>query len=551
MSVRRRVQLLLLGFLLLIVVDGAFAVLGVVERDHAHEDLADGHGRALQITNRLLASFVDQETGYRGFVVTGDEKFLGTYRAARRAAERQLTTLHVLFASEPRLLAATDRVAASWRRWSGRAARPDIQAVRGEPSKNARRLAHGGRAHRLFDDLRGDMARLRGVSARTSQRSRVRFDRATDRLTTVLLVSVATAGALTVAAAVLLQRWLGTPLRGLSAAVRRVAAGSLEERIPSEGPSDLAALGRDVERMRRRILTELDNAVRAREALQQQGLAVLTLRSQLDPSHDGLPHPMALSASFTPAQGVLAGDWYDVVELGDGHFLLAVVDVSGHGPVAGVLALRIKQLLVAVGREGLSPGEALTWLSSQLGETGESFATCVLLEVDGPRGRCRHANAGHPPAIVLADGRPRELAPTGPLLGPFEASWGTTELPLDDVELLFAYTDGLVEARDAQGREFGVARVLDLITRHRSAGPDGIVQACVDAVHAFHPGRLTDDLTIVALAPDMRRLAGSPRAGGAVPKAGTVPGAAGPGYRPTPPAPPGFRPTPPAPPIAG
>jgi serine phosphatase RsbU (regulator of sigma subunit)/CHASE3 domain sensor protein len=538
LSVRRRVQLLLLGFLVLIVVDGIFAVLGVIERDHAHEDLAGGQGRAREVTNRLLASFADQETGFLGFVETGDEKFLGTYRAGRRAAERQLTTLRVLFAGEPRLLAATDRVAASWRRWSGQAARPDIRALRGTPSGRAARLAYGGRAHRLFEDLRDDMARLRTASARASQRSRVRFDRAAGRLTTVLLVSVVAAAALTVAAAVLLQRWLGTPLRGLSAAVRRVAAGSLDERIPSEGPSDLAALGRDVERMRRRILTELENAVRAREALQQQGLAVLTLRSQLDPSHDGLPPPMALSASFSPAQGVLAGDWYDVVELGDGHFLLAVVDVSGHGPVAGVLALRIKQLLVAVGREGLSPGETLTWLASQLGETGESFATCVLMEVDGPRGRCRHANAGHPPAIVVADGRPRQLDPTGPLLGPFEASWGTTEVALDDVELLFAYTDGLVEARDAQGREFGVTRVLDLVARHRRAGPDGVVQACVDAVHAFHPGRLTDDLTIVALAPDTRRVAGS-RAEGAVPEGGTAPGAARRGSRPTAPGPPG------------
>ncbi|MDP8977161.1 MAG: SpoIIE family protein phosphatase [Actinomycetota bacterium] len=340
----------------------------------------------------------------------------------------------------------------------------------------------------------------------------VEGNRAGERLTTVLLVSVAVAAVLTVAAAALLQRWLGTPLRGLSAAVRRVAAGSLDEPIPSTGPSDLGALGRDVERMRRRILTELENAVRAREALQQQGLAVLTLRSQLEPSHDGLPPPMALAASFTPAQGALAGDWYDVVELGDGRFLLAVVDVSGHGPVAGVLALRIKQLLVAVSREGLSPGEALTWLSSQLGDTGESFATCVLLEVDGPRTRVRHANAGHPPAIVVIDGRPHQLPPTGPLLGPFEATWETTELPLDGAELLFAYTDGLVEARDSRDREFGVERVLDLLARHRGVGPDEVVQACVDAVHVFHPGRLTDDLTVVALAPDVARLSGSPRA---------------------------------------
>ncbi|MBW3603228.1 MAG: CHASE3 domain-containing protein, partial [Actinobacteria bacterium] len=184
--------MLLLGFLLLLVVDGAIAFLGVVERNHAYEDLAAVHGRARAVTSRLLASFVDQRTSHRDFLATGDERFLDAYRAARRAAERQLTTLRVLFAGEPRLRAATDRVEESWRRWSRRAARTGIEAEHGNASARAQQLARGGRARRLFDDLRGDLARLRRASARTALRSRVRFNHAAERLTTVLLASVTT-----------------------------------------------------------------------------------------------------------------------------------------------------------------------------------------------------------------------------------------------------------------------------------------------------------------------------------------------------------------------
>lgn len=81
-----------------------------------------------------------------------------------------------------------------------------------------------------------------------------------------------------------------------------------------------------------------------------------------------------------------------------------MVDISGHGPVAGLFALKIKQLLAPALRLGMSPGDALRWVADQLGDTGDQFATCLVVEISPSSGHCRYANAGHPPARRLAPG---------------------------------------------------------------------------------------------------------------------------------------------------
>ena len=179
---------------------------------------------------------------------------------------------------------------------------------------------------------------------------------------------------------------------------------------------------------------------------------------------------------------------------------LVVVDISGHGAVSGVLALRCKELLRAGLREGLAPGEAVQWAAEQLDDLAEeSFLTTFVAVVDLKTGDVTYASAGHPPALLCSPSHAAELAPTGPIVGPFVGPWQNATAGLDHGDALAVYTDGLTEVRNAAGKEFGLQRLTDLVCGAAPDDADAIVKRCVDDVTSFAPGRLRDDVTIALL----------------------------------------------------
>lgn len=294
------------------------------------------------------------------------------------------------------------------------------------------------------------------------------------------------------------RQWFGEPLGRISAAVDRVSAGDFNHRIPQVGSPGLRRLAQDVETMRARTVGLYEASQRAVEALAQQGAAVTSLRTELAPSRSDLPASAAFAAVLEPAEGVLAGDWYDCLDLGGGKVALAVVDVTGHGPQAGIFALRAKHLLGPAIDETASPGEALTWLARRMGDTGERFLSAFLAEVDTTTGVCRWANAGHPSAFVVGMDQVAELGQTGPILGPLPARWETEEFRICPSSTLVAYTDGLVEARSGRS-EFGTERLFRVLRDRAGSDPAAVITAALREVRRFAGGRVHDDITVVAL----------------------------------------------------
>jgi sigma-B regulation protein RsbU (phosphoserine phosphatase) len=315
-----------------------------------------------------------------------------------------------------------------------------------------------------------------------------------------VFVSFGLAVGLLVVSAVAIERWVHRPIEQLSDAVTDVTGGNLYREIPSPPVPDFAELGADVDRMRLRILQELDDADRAREALAKRGLLVLALRDELARGRDSLPPPLAAAARFEPAEGVLAGDWWDIVRLDDDRAAVALVDVSGHGAASGVFALRAKQLFMAALRSGWPPGDALHWIAQSLGDTGEQFLTGVVLEVSATTRRWRYANAGHPPMLLCRPGGIDQLPPTGPLLGPLPGTWDTHEIDVDDRTFVTVYTDGLIEARNEQHGEFGVERLVQVVLQSNGRNrPDEVADACLASLRRFTARRPDDDVTLVVL----------------------------------------------------
>lgn len=500
MRLRRRMQLLFVPLLVLLAanlgLDGYF----VHQRDRVLE-VVDGRltPSRLALAN-LLVALVDQETGERGYIITGQEAFLDPYRDGQARVDARLDELDRLLAPDHDLVAGVGRVRSRITAWRQLGAEFELDTKRAGRDAEAAALVATGTGMVLFDRARVEVADLQDAVRAELERREERLEDFRRRLSQVRLATVAIGLGIVVVCGWLLSRWITRPVEALGRAIRVVAGGELDHVIPAPGPPDVADLGRDVEAMRLRLLAEVDTARAAQAALAQRGMVVLGMRDELAPGPLDLHHELSIAARFRPAEGVVAGDWYDMVALGPDRFAIALVDVSGHGASAGVFALKTKYLALAALRDGRGPAESLQWVAGQLGDTGDVFLTGVILEIDLSARSLRYASAGHPP-VLLAHGRTiTELGPTGPLLGPLDAAWTDARMALPTGATLAIYSDGLIEAHGADEAEFGVDRLRAAVAaRSRPCDSESLAGACLEELDRLGLGHDHDDITLIVV----------------------------------------------------
>ncbi|WP_395656292.1 PP2C family protein-serine/threonine phosphatase [Nocardioides sp.] len=161
------------------------------------------------------------------------------------------------------------------------------------------------------------------------------------------------------------------------------------------------------------------------------------------------------------------------------------------------MGLRLKIALATVlRREGLEPAVAVA--RSTLHDENETFVTLVVAVLDLASDTLTYSNAGHPsPFLVRADGEVLPLVPTGPLVSPVldDATWTIETVRFGPGDRLVAFSDGVLEARDDRGEEFGTDGVL--ATVGRAGDTVEIVHRLRSAVRD-HEVRPRDDVTILA-----------------------------------------------------
>ncbi|GAA3096644.1 SpoIIE family protein phosphatase [Streptomyces echinatus] len=162
-------------------------------------------------------------------------------------------------------------------------------------------------------------------------------------------------------------------------------------------------------------------------------------------------HPQVETAGrYLPGtQGMdVGGDWYDVVEAGDG-LALVIGDVQGHGVQAAATMGQLRSAVRAFALGDRPPDEVLSGTNHLLIDLDPGqFASCCYLRLDPATGRARIARAGHPPPLLRCpDGRTRVLDIAGGVVLGVDphARYPVTELPLEPDAILALYTDGLVE----------------------------------------------------------------------------------------------------------
>lgn len=247
-----------------------------------------------------------------------------------------------------------------------------------------------------------------------------------------------------------------------------------------------------------------------------------------------LPGPPGweLVARFRPALEV-AGDFYDAFLLPHGYLVIVIADVVGKGVTAALFMAIIRSLFRAlfqqhyyqservaaepgssrmapfpfVDRDALVSAVRLTnaYLIANHGDT-YAFATMFAGVLDPTDGRFTYVNAGHNPPLVLsggvAGGREvrEELSPTGPAIGLLlNANYRLGETVLRPEDMLFAFTDGVTEARNPATDEFGQERMEALLAAQDGTAEDAL--AAVEAAVREHTAgaEAFDDVTMLAL----------------------------------------------------
>lgn len=203
---------------------------------------------------------------------------------------------------------------------------------------------------------------------------------------------------------------------------------------------------------------------------------------------------------YHPA-GIVSGDYVDVIRRnGDLYFILG--DVSGKGMAASILMSNLHAMFHALIPLDMSLCDLMSRANRLFCEStlANQYATLICGKINR-EGEVEFCNAGHLAPIIVNHAGSTQLDSAGLPLGMFcDSSFVSSGAKLKPGETLLLFTDGVTEANDHAGEEFGIARLFDSVHGSLAAEPTDLLKACVTAVGDFRGSTpRNDDLTMLAL----------------------------------------------------
>ena len=247
---------------------------------------------------------------------------------------------------------------------------------------------------------------------------------------------------------------------------------------------------------------QIDRETR-REALRKELEIARLVQNNLFPRQLPREGTCICEASYLPHEEV-GGDYYDFLPLDNGGYLICIADVSGKGIPAALLMSNFQASLRTLARRKAGLKEMIAELNFLLKKNGNSehFITVFLGLYHPSEATLHYINAGHnPPLLIQANGATKVLEAGTTILGIFDP------LPFDEEgevnvhpgDLLFAYTDGLVETMNSEEEMFGLDRVREFLQKHHHETLPDIHQGILEALRAYKSeGPFGDDLTLLS-----------------------------------------------------
>jgi phosphoserine phosphatase RsbU/P len=227
-----------------------------------------------------------------------------------------------------------------------------------------------------------------------------------------------------------------------------------------------------------------------------------TLLNGKTPKFDG----GEVSGSSLPAR-LIGGDYYDFYPLVNGKIRIVIGDVMGKGIPAAMLMILTRGAFRSAAESTQSPGDTLTAINNAIYEdlrTLKSFVTLFCADWDPKEKTLIYANAGHnlPLFINNNESTIEELPKVrGVMIGGLPNQvYKEASIGLDENDMVFFYTDGIVEAQDKKGNQYKVHRLIQTLLNNKDKGVTEIEESVMNSVHQFTDGvPQRDDITMVLL----------------------------------------------------
>ncbi len=322
-----------------------------------------------------------------------------------------------------------------------------------------------------------------------------------------------------VAGVYMLSNYFVRPIVNITRRVRRFTSGDLESELPLEGAEEFFDISRAFNEMMTRLSQDRKNIV-AREKMAKEIEVASQIQQTLMPRR--LPTVAGLELdAFYRAASVVGGDLYDVFEIGPERYCLVVADVSGKGVPASLVMSMLRTVIQINAAGDASARDTLIRVNGYLKENMPAgmFITVMLAVYDAGARTIQLVSAGHNPMLFCRAGSRDVLKinPAGMALGmpvtlgqDFDERLEQVRIEVADGDVFLIFTDGITEATDREGRQFGLERLANFLVTHASADVCGDVPALTGAIVSEvdeYAGfaRQNDDMTFVIARATSRR----------------------------------------------
>jgi len=260
------------------------------------------------------------------------------------------------------------------------------------------------------------------------------------------------------------------------------------------------------------LLRVLQQQVERSHALRQKRLSELEEQQEaakiqrgLMPGEISAPQGITISASSHAARTV-GGDYYDVIRLGEHSSALCIADVVGKGVAAALLMSNLQASVRMLAPELHDPAALCRRVNQAVSANNVpgKFITFFYCVLDSRSRRIAFTNAGHNwPVLAHADGTIERLRTDDTVLGTTASSdYHRCELELRSGDRLVLFTDGITEACDAAGAEFGEDTLVQLVCSNVSLPAAALQSTLLEAARSHCSGNWADDATLIVLAVD-------------------------------------------------
>jgi len=290
-------------------------------------------------------------------------------------------------------------------------------------------------------------------------------------------------------------------LTALTKETENLARGDFASRVQVASKDEFGKLAEAFNRMAEDI-RENQKLLVEREKLQKELEMCRQIQEEMLPRQPLRDGAIEVKGVSIPAREV-GGDFFNYFPLSGGNMALLIGDVSGKGLPAALLMANLQARIQARLPLELDLVKLVEQLDDEIAvNNSEAYLTLFIAVLDSQSLSLRYVNAGHNPQILLrGDGSVERLQSTGRPIG-LLAGGGFQEqsIALKHGDALFFYTDGLVEAENKDGKEFGIARLQSLLVEERGRGLEGMLAKVEETFAGYRGGiEAADDATMMLL----------------------------------------------------